>query len=113
MKAWKRSYLTIRAKIENAGRDQRWEFDRVRLFQRTDYMASICQDLYDVAKVRKTDDIMTKVLVFLKGEGSPNLCTFFFLPSPLKRKYLPNFLPLLKYLLNFEHSVTAKIKREK
>ncbi|XP_025092040.1 dynein heavy chain 10, axonemal-like isoform X1 [Pomacea canaliculata] len=51
LKAWKRSYLTIRAKIENAGRDQRWEFDRVRLFQRTDYMASICQDLYDVAKV--------------------------------------------------------------
>ncbi|XP_021370512.1 dynein heavy chain 10, axonemal-like isoform X1 [Mizuhopecten yessoensis] len=48
---WKESYFDVRAKIEASGRDQRWEFDRRRLFERTDYMASICQNLYDVAEV--------------------------------------------------------------
>lgn len=41
----------MRAKIEASGRDARWEFDRKRLFERTDYMATICQDIYDVAQV--------------------------------------------------------------
>lgn len=41
----------MRAKIEASGRDARWEFDRKRLFERTDYMATICQDIYNVAEV--------------------------------------------------------------
>ncbi|XP_077015711.1 dynein axonemal heavy chain 10 isoform X3 [Tamandua tetradactyla] len=48
---WKKAYFDIRAKIEASGREARWEFDRKRLFERTDYMASICQDLYDILQV--------------------------------------------------------------
>ncbi|XP_054851851.1 dynein axonemal heavy chain 10 [Eublepharis macularius] len=51
LEIWKISYFDIRAKIEASGRDARWEFDRKRLFEKTDYMASICQDLYDVLQV--------------------------------------------------------------
>ncbi|XP_054568736.1 dynein axonemal heavy chain 10 [Eptesicus fuscus] len=48
---WKKAYFDTRAKIEASGREARWEFDRKRLFERTDYMATICQDLYDVLQV--------------------------------------------------------------
>ncbi|KAL8575817.1 hypothetical protein ACOMHN_014822 [Nucella lapillus] len=48
---WKQSYLNTRAKIEASGRDQRWEFDRKRLFDRTDYCAHICKHLNEVAQV--------------------------------------------------------------
>ncbi|XP_049721902.1 dynein axonemal heavy chain 10 isoform X2 [Elephas maximus indicus] len=48
---WKKSYFDVRAKIEASGREARWEFDRKRLFERTDYMATICQDLYNVLQV--------------------------------------------------------------
>ena len=48
---WKESYFEVREKIETSGRDSRWEFDRKKLFERTEYMSSICQDLYDVAQV--------------------------------------------------------------
>ncbi len=49
---WKDSYFEVRAKIEASGRDSRWEFDRMKLFERTDYMASICDDLHNVAQVQ-------------------------------------------------------------
>lgn len=48
---WKEAYFERRAKIEASGRDQRWEFDRKKLFEATDYMATINQDLYDIAQV--------------------------------------------------------------
>ena len=51
LETWKESYFDVRAKIEASGRDARWEFDRKRLFERTDYMASICEDLHEVATV--------------------------------------------------------------
>ena len=51
LNTWKDAYFDVRAKIEASGRDQRWEFDRKKLFERTDYMASICQNLCDVAQV--------------------------------------------------------------
>jgi len=51
LQVWKKSYFEVRAKIEQSGRDQRWEFDRKKLFERTDYMSAICQDLYNVAQV--------------------------------------------------------------
>ncbi|XP_064378089.1 dynein axonemal heavy chain 10 [Dromaius novaehollandiae] len=51
LEEWKKSYFTVRAQIEASGREQRWEFDRKRLFEKTDYMASICQDLYDTLQV--------------------------------------------------------------
>ncbi|EDV22455.1 uncharacterized protein TRIADDRAFT_50643 [Trichoplax adhaerens] len=51
LEMWKDTYFEVRAKIEASGRDSRWEFDRKRLFEKTDYMASICRSLYDVAQV--------------------------------------------------------------
>ncbi|ESN91800.1 hypothetical protein HELRODRAFT_96436 [Helobdella robusta] len=48
---WKQSYLDVREKIEVGGRDARWEFDRKKLFERTDYMATICNDLGNMAEV--------------------------------------------------------------
>ena len=50
---WKSSYLETRAKIEASGRDARWEFDRKKLFEKTDHMAAVCDDLYHVAQVRR------------------------------------------------------------
>lgn len=52
LQVWKNSYFDVRAKIEQSGRDQRWEFDRKKLFERTDYMSNICEDLYNVAQVK-------------------------------------------------------------
>ncbi|XP_071945421.1 dynein axonemal heavy chain 10-like [Antedon mediterranea] len=51
LELWKQSYFEVRQKIEASGRDSRWEFDRKRLFERTDYMATICEDIYNVAQV--------------------------------------------------------------
>ena len=48
---WKGSYLDVRKKIEDSGRDARWEFNRNKLFDQTDFMASICQDLFYIAQV--------------------------------------------------------------
>ncbi|XP_072163343.1 dynein axonemal heavy chain 10-like [Diadema setosum] len=51
LELWKDCYFEVRAKIEASGRDARWEFDRKKLFERTEYMATICQNIYDVAQV--------------------------------------------------------------
>ena len=48
---WKQSYLDVRKKIEQSGRDARWEFDRKKLFERSDYIAQICSDIHNVAQV--------------------------------------------------------------
>lgn len=48
---WQTAYLHVREKIEKSQRDPRMEFNKKLLFDRTNYMASICQDLYDVAQV--------------------------------------------------------------
>jgi dynein heavy chain len=45
------TYFQIREKIEQSGRDQRWEFDRKKLFEQTNYMAFRCADLYEIAEV--------------------------------------------------------------
>ena len=58
---WKESYFEVRAKIEASGRDARWEFDRKRLFERSDYMAGICEDLHKVAQVK-----ITKIKILVK-----------------------------------------------
>jgi len=51
LELWKSTYLETRAKIEASGRDSRWEFDRKKLFEKTDHMAVVCEDLYHVAQV--------------------------------------------------------------
>lgn len=48
---WKQSYLEVRKKIEQSGRDTRWEFDRKKLFERSSYISQVCSDIHDVAQV--------------------------------------------------------------
>ncbi|NXQ89466.1 DYH10 protein, partial [Nyctibius grandis] len=51
LEKWKKCYLAVRAQIEACGSEQHWDFDQKRLFEKTDYMASVCQDLYDIFQV--------------------------------------------------------------
>ncbi|KAI9188096.1 hypothetical protein H9P43_002487 [Blastocladiella emersonii ATCC 22665] len=51
LEAWSRNYFETREKIEQSGRDQRWEFDRKKLFEQTNYMAARCGDLFEIAEV--------------------------------------------------------------
>ena len=51
LRKWKESYLQVREKIEMSARDQRWEFDRTKLFGRTDYQLERLQEMLEVAKV--------------------------------------------------------------
>ncbi|XP_067862341.1 dynein axonemal heavy chain 10 [Heptranchias perlo] len=53
LQVWKESYFDIRSKIEASGRDQRWEFDRKKLFEKTDYMIVICQNIHDILQIRE------------------------------------------------------------
>ncbi|XP_070411880.1 dynein axonemal heavy chain 10 [Nothobranchius furzeri] len=53
LEQWKSSYYDVRAAIEKSGRAPRWEFDHKRLFEISDYMASVCQDLCYVFQVQK------------------------------------------------------------
>ncbi|XP_076363131.1 dynein heavy chain at 89D isoform X2 [Tachypleus tridentatus] len=85
LESWKSIYLKVRAKIEQSGRTTRWEFDRKRLFEKTDYMASICRDLNSMAQVlqefyaifgpelkavtgdpKKIDDVLDRVCGLIK-----------------------------------------------
>jgi len=54
LELWRLAYMEMRAKIEASGRDSRWEFDRKKLFEKTDHMAVVCEDLYHVAQVNFT-----------------------------------------------------------
>ena len=45
LRSWKTNYLKVRESIERSNRDARWEFDRERLFSRTDHIARVCDDL--------------------------------------------------------------------
>ncbi|NXO55063.1 DYH10 protein, partial [Aramus guarauna] len=51
LEQWKKCYFAVRAQIEASGREQHWEFDRKRLFEKTDYMTSVCQDLHDILQI--------------------------------------------------------------
>lgn len=51
LKNWNQTYCEVREVIFQSGRDNRWEFSKKLLFDRTDYMAKRCEDLCDVAQV--------------------------------------------------------------
>lgn len=51
LKSWKEAYLKNREDIEISGRGMRWEFDQNRLFKGTEYIASVCDGLNQVANV--------------------------------------------------------------
>jgi dynein heavy chain len=50
---WKEAYYDTRLKIEQSGKEQKWEFDENKLFKETDYIAAVARDLFDMAKVYK------------------------------------------------------------
>ena len=47
---WYSAYMSVRTKIEESGTDRRWEFNRNKLFDHTQYMSKICENLLDVAE---------------------------------------------------------------
>ncbi|NWY13631.1 DYH10 protein, partial [Aphelocoma coerulescens] len=51
LEQWKKCYFTTCTQVEESGRERYWKFDVKRLFEKTDYMASICQELHDVFQV--------------------------------------------------------------
>ncbi|KAM4746443.1 dynein axonemal heavy chain 10 [Anableps anableps] len=51
LEQWKMSYFEMQAEIEKLSRVPHWDFDHKRLFERSDYMASVCQDLCKVFQV--------------------------------------------------------------
>ena len=57
---WRASYFETRAQIEIATPQHRWEFhtEKKTLFERTDYISSVCQDLIHVV------DVVTQVRLF-------------------------------------------------
>eukprot|EP00958_Prasinococcus_capsulatus_P027403 scaffold5502_cov390-Prasinococcus_capsulatus_cf.AAC.6 len=59
LERWNAVYMQVRQKLELSGRDARWEFDRKRLFDRTNYMVGVCKDLRRAVTV--VDDLQ-KVL---------------------------------------------------
>ena len=58
---WKQAYLDVRRKIEQSGRDARWEFDRKKLFERSDYIGQICSDIHGIAQVCYSKSLRLKV----------------------------------------------------
>ncbi|NWT67000.1 DYH10 protein, partial [Prunella himalayana] len=51
LEQWKKCYFTTCIQVEESGSKRYWKFDVKRLFEKTDYMVSICQDLYDIFQV--------------------------------------------------------------
>lgn len=51
LESWSSTYFKVRERIEQSGRDQRWEFDRRKLFEHTNYMSLRCADLFEIAEV--------------------------------------------------------------
>jgi dynein heavy chain len=51
LRTWKDAYYDTRLKIEKSGKEQKWEFDKNKLFKETDYIAAVASDLFDMAQV--------------------------------------------------------------
>lgn len=50
--------MSRRADIEESGREYRWEFDRRKLFGRSDYMINVCTDMQDVIHLMREYNTM-------------------------------------------------------
>ena len=64
LETWKQSYLEVRKKIEESGREARWEFDQRALFEGTVYMANICDGLNNSAQVLLKFSFVQRILKF-------------------------------------------------
>lgn len=54
LESWHATYMDVRHRIEESGTDHRWEFDRRRLFEQTNYMGRVCGDLIEVNEAVST-----------------------------------------------------------
>jgi len=64
MDLWKSTYLDMRARIEAAGCDARWEFDRKKLFENTECIASVCRDIASIAQVTRISSQQFETSIF-------------------------------------------------
>lgn len=51
LERWKTVYMEVREKIEITGKAARWEFDKKKLFGETEYIASVCFDIFEIVNV--------------------------------------------------------------
>ncbi|NXB97778.1 DYH10 protein, partial [Orthonyx spaldingii] len=51
LEQWKKCYFTTCIQVEESGSERYWKFDVKSLFEKTDYMVSICEDLHDIFQV--------------------------------------------------------------
>jgi hypothetical protein len=51
LRTWKDAYYDTRLNIEKSGKEQKWEFDKNKLFNETDYIVAVASDLFDMAQV--------------------------------------------------------------
>ncbi|NXO91605.1 DYH10 protein, partial [Certhia brachydactyla] len=51
LEQWKKCYFTTCIQVEESGSKRYWKFDVKHLFEKTDYMVLICQDLYDIFQI--------------------------------------------------------------
>ncbi|NWV46722.1 DYH10 protein, partial [Daphoenositta chrysoptera] len=51
LEQWKKCYFTTCIQVEESGSERYWKFDVNCLFEKTDYMASVCQELHDIFQV--------------------------------------------------------------
>jgi dynein heavy chain len=48
--SWYRTYMSVREQIEGSDSKDRWDFDKKKLFEQTNYMSKICENLFEVAQ---------------------------------------------------------------
>ncbi|KAM7539583.1 hypothetical protein Aperf_G00000039574 [Anoplocephala perfoliata] len=58
LESWKSTYMDRRADIEASGREYRWEFDKNRLFAKSDYMITVCNDMEEAVLIMKEYETM-------------------------------------------------------
>ena len=72
LETWRTSYMTTRERIEDMGSGQRrWEFDRVLLFAKTDYMAQVCENLLEMIEtINGFKQFFSSELLAITGENN-------------------------------------------
>ncbi len=71
LEIWKDAYMETRARIESMGQGhRRWEFDKARLFESTDYMVEICSNILKaIETIDELKHLLCPELVGITGEN--------------------------------------------
>ena len=70
LEVWRESYMETRARIQNMGQGRRWEFDRAKLFEATNYMVEICSNVTRVIEtIDELNHIFSPDLVRVTGKN--------------------------------------------